>query len=439
MKHLLLSITLVLSTGLGLVAQDIDKAKLTAYLDSLAKHDKFMGSVAIAKEGKLVYAYASGFADVEAGQKATANTRYRIGSISKTFTAALVFKAIEAKKLALSTTLDAFYPSIENANKITIGNLLNHRSGIHNFTNDSAYLEYYTRSVSEKELVTIIQKGGSDFAPNSEADYSNSNYVLLSLILQKVYAKPYAALLKEQLIDPLKLSRTTFGAPINPKNDEAFSYSYMDGWEQEAQTDMSVPLGAGSVVSTPTDLCTFAQALFTGKVVSQESLKQMMSLQDDYGMGLFVTPFGGRTSYGHTGAIDGFSSALGYFPEEKVAFAVISNGNNYNQNNVNIAVLSTAFNVPYEIPSFKQLTLSAEELAQYTGVYSSPQLPIKVTVMQDGEGLQAQATGQSSFPLEASGAHVFRFDAAGIVLEFDPPANTMTLKQGGGVFVMTRE
>lgn len=439
MNRILWSLSLCIGMVLTSRAQQLNKEKLDSYLEALADNDKFMGTVAIARGGAVIYTKASGFADMETAQKPNADTKYRVGSISKTFTATLVFKAVEEGKLRLDESLSAYFKSFEHGDDITLGNLLNHRSGIHNFTNDKAYLDYYTQPISEEKLVEYIRKGGSDFTPNTKADYSNSNYVLLSLILQKVYKKNYAELLKEKIVTPLNLSNTGFGVPIDPEQNVAYSYNYSEGWEKEAETDMSVPIGAGSVVSTPTDLCLFAHALFSGKIIDQKYVNQMMTLKENYGMGLFAMPFDQKTSYGHTGAIDGFSSVFGYFPEEDLAFAVISNGNNYNQNNVNIAVLSAAFNVPYEIPSFTRVEVSAETLEQYTGTYASKALPIKIMVRVKGAQLQAQATGQSAFLLEATAQDVFSFDPAGVVLEFDPEASTMTLKQGGGTYVMTRE
>ncbi len=421
------------------IAQHFDAKKLDAYLEALAVNNKFMGSIAVAKNGVIIYAKASGYADVENKISTDENTQYRIGSISKTFTAALTLKAIEEGKLTLTQTIKTYFPSIKNADKITVSNLLNHRSGIHNFTDDDAYMEYMTKPIMEAKLVEYIAKGGSDFKPNSEASYSNSNYVLLSLILQNVYNKTYAQLLETKIVKPLDLKYTGFGGKIKVADNQALSYAYADGWQKETETDMSVPLGAGSIISTSSDLCLFAHALFTGKILSQESLKTMMELKDDYGMGLFSMPFDEKSSYGHTGAIDGFSSVFGYFENEQLSFAIISNGNNYNQNSVTIAVLSAVFNKPYEIPSFKQINLSTNELDKYVGVYASKELPIKLTIFKEGNVLKGQATGQASFPLVATDEHIFSFDLAGVVLEFNPTEKTVILKQGGGSYLMTLE
>lgn len=425
--------------SLSAFAQTLDKQKLDQYFDALAQSNKFMGSVAIARNGEIVYSRAIGYADVAAKIKPDVNTKYRIGSISKTFTSALIFKAIEENKLSLGDKLSKFYPQIKNADKISIGNLLNHRSGIHNFTDDLIYLSWNTQRKSESEMLSVITAGGSDFEPDSKAEYSNSNYVLLSYILQKTYKKTYAKILSEKIIIPLGLKNTYAGDKINPSKNESNSYKFSTDWVKETETDMSVPMGAGAVVSTPGDLTRFANALFNGKIVSAKSVEIMKTLKDDYGYGLFQMPFNDKQSYGHTGGIDGFSSVFGYFQDEKVGFALCSNGSNYNNNNISIVLLSAAFNKPYEIPSFTSFAVSESDLTPYLGVYGSKEIPLKITITKNGSILMAQATGQSSFPLEATEKNKFKFDQAGVVLEFVPSENKMILKQGGGVFTFVME
>lgn len=415
MKKLLLIFLITLFTATSF-AQKFDKEKLDLYFQTLENNNKFMGSVALSENGKIIYTNTIGFSDVESKTKPNETTKYRIGSISKSFTSALVFKAVEENKLSLDTKISKYFPNIKNADKITVSNLLNHRSGIHSFTDNENYLSWNTQKKSEEELLKIIEDGGSDFEPDTEADYSNSNYVLLSFILEEIYKKPYSEILQEKIIKPISLKNTYVGGKINLKSNEAHSYTFESNWIKETETDLSIPLGAGAVVSTPSDLLQFADALFNGKIISEKSLKLMETIKDDYGSGLFQMPFGTKKAFGHTGGIDGFSSNYGYFPEEKVAFALTSNGSNYTNNNIAIAVLSAVFNQPYEIPTFKTLELPSADLDQYLGIYSSKDIPLKITVTKNDTTLMAQATGQSAFPLDASDKNIFKFDQAGIVL-----------------------
>lgn len=422
-----------------LFAQNFDRTKLDTYFTALETNNKFMGSVAVFQNGKIIYVNSAGFSDYEKQIKATENSKYRIGSITKTITATLILKAVEERKITLDKKLIDFYPSIKNADKITIEQLLHHRSGIHSFTDDQDYETWNTQSKSEKELVDIISKGNSEFEPDSTFQYSNPNYVLLSFILQKIYSKPYAEIVREKIVLPLGLNHTFFGSTINSQNNECYSYSFSGKWEKETETDMSIPMGAGGIVSSPSDMVKFGNALFSEKIISKKSFIQMTSLKDGYGMGVFKLPFYEITGFGHTGAIDGFSSMLSFFPESGVTFALLSNGNNYSNNEIAITVLSEVFHKPYVIPEFKSFAVTTEDLDKYLGTYITDAMPLKLTITKEGTTLIAQATGQQELYLEATDKDVFSFDKAGIVLKFNTEKKTVLLEQGGGDYLFTRE
>ena len=399
-----------------------------------------MGSVSVFKDSAEIYANTVGFADIDKEIESDKDFKYCIGSISKTFTAVMVFRTIEAGKLSLTETIDRYFPSIENGTIITIEHLLGHRSGIHNFTADEKYMDWQTEHKSREQMVEIIIQGGSDFEPGISAQYSNSNYVLLSYILESVYGKPYSEILAEQITDPLSLKNTYLGrGGLSSDNNECNSYKYFDKWRIESFSNPSITLGAGGIISTPEDINKFAVALWGGKLISANSLSSMQTIKDNYGMGLFPVPFYTKRGYGHSGGIDGFRSMFIYLPEDEISYAITSNGSNYNFNDIHIAVLSWAYDIPFDIPSFEVVNLKPEDLDKYLGVYSCDQLPIKLTITKKDNSLEGQATGQPSFPLEPSSEHIFRFTGGGIVLEFNPSENTMILKQGGGVFYFKKE
>lgn len=423
-------------------SQDLNIAKLDSLIDLLAQTNKAMGSVAISKEGKVLYSRAIGFSGTKNGKKvpANTNTKYRIGSITKMFTAVMIMQLIEEKKLTLNTPLSKFYRKIPNAKNITIEHLLKHQSGIFNFTSDPEYPTYMMYPLSEKELVSIIATPEPEFAPGTKTAYSNSNFVLLGLIIQKLTKKSYKQALTERITTKLKLRNTYYGDKANLQKNESRSYKWqMDDWQIEPETDMSIPHGAGAIVSTPTDLTKFIEALFAHKLVKESSLKQMMNMTDGMGMGMFQFPFGQKKAYGHNGGIDGFASTLGYFPDEKIAIAYCTNGQAYPINDILIGLLSIYFNQLYNLPNFKTIEVPAEALDQYTGAYSSSQIPLKITVTKDKNALIAQATGQPPFTLEPTAKDTFKFDPAGVVMEFAPPKKQMTLKQGGGVYLFMKE
>ena len=165
----------------------------------------------------------------------------------------------------------------------------------------------------------------------------------------------------------------------------------------------------------------------------------MKTIKDNYGMGLFQLPFYNKVALGNMGGIDGFSSIFSYFSDGDVSYALLSNGTNYNINNISIAVLSAVFGKPYDIPEFKTFEVSSEDLDKYLGVYSSSQIPLKITITKDNKTLKAQATGQPAFALEATEKDKFKFDQAGVVMEFNSTKNTLILNQGGGQNNFTKE
>jgi D-alanyl-D-alanine carboxypeptidase len=421
-------------------SQDFNKQKLDSLFSILSEKNKAMGSVTISKNGTVLYSRAIGYSIISDKEKmaSTINTRYRIGSISKMFTSTMIFQLIEEGKINLATTLDTWFPNIPNARQITIANLLYHRSGIHNFTNDPEYTTYMTMSKTQDEMIAIITKNKADFQPDEKTAYSNSNFVILGYIIEKITGKPYSKNLNERITSRIGLANTYYGGKTNIKNNECFSYRFDGTWNPETETDMSIPGGAGAIVSTPTDLTRFIEALFSYKLVSKNSLDQMKTIKDGMGMGMFQIPFYDKKAYGHNGGIDGFGSNLAFFPEDNLAVSYCTNGMVYPMNDILIGVLSIYYGKAYKIPTFNTLAMKAEDLDKYLGVYSSTQMPLKITVTKDKNSLIAQATGQSSFPLEPTEKDKFAFDQAGIKMEFNPAKNEMTLKQGAGNFLFTK-
>jgi CubicO group peptidase (beta-lactamase class C family) len=420
-------------------AQEQKFLALDSLFQILDENNRFMGSLSISENGKIIYSKTIGKVDLASGKSSDYLTKFRIGSISKMFTACLIFQAIEENKLSLKHNINRFFPKITGAKEISIGNLLNHRSGIHNYTNDTSYFNYYTASKSQKEMLEIIQAGGSDFKPNSKAEYSNSNYILLSFILEKIYKKSYEELLDIKIIQPQGLKNTYFGKKLELAKNECASYRFSGKWELENETHSSVSLGAGGIVSTTEDLLFFITKLFEGKIINTASLEQMMKLEDGFGMGIFPVPFYDKKGFGHTGGIDGFSSFLYTFPEEKISIALTSNGSRFNNNDIAIAALSDCFDKSFSLPSFYAVALTSADLDKYLGSYANPEIPIKISITKDSLSLIAQATGQPSFTLELIGKDSFEFSPAGVEIQFIPEKNLLILKQGGGEFSFKKE
>src|SRR5689334_660484 len=261
-------------------AQTLDKAKLDQFLDRLLEKNKGMGSLTLAKDGNVVYSRSFGYRQINGSEKKhlTAETKFRIASITKMFTAVMIFQLVDEKKLSLADTLDKFFSQIPNAPRITIGQMLKHRSGIHDLEADGSFGK---QPRTRDEVVARIAQGRPDFEPDAMHRYSNAGYVLLGYIVEKAGGKPYPEALQERIASRIGLKNTYLGTgKTDPSKNEALSYNYIGGWKEAAELDFSVPAGAGAILSTPADMTKFMQALFNLKLVSEDSLKPMMTMTD---------------------------------------------------------------------------------------------------------------------------------------------------------------
>src|SRR5499426_3276934 len=227
---------LTLALGAAGYAQTLDKAKLDQFFDRLAEKNKAMGSLTIAKDGKVLYTRAIGYSQINGTEKKplTAANRFRIGSITKTFTAAMILQLVEEGKLKLTDTLDKFLPQVPNAKKITILQILSHRSGIPNVRREqNAQGNVNTTPMTKDEHLALIVKATPDFEPDTKALYSNSGYFILGLIIEKVTGKPYGEALTERITSKIGLANTYLATGnIDVSKNEALTYmNFGAGWK----------------------------------------------------------------------------------------------------------------------------------------------------------------------------------------------------------------
>ena len=243
-------LTLALSTA-G-YAQTLDKAKLDQFFDRLAEKNKAMGSMTIAKDGNILYTRAIGYSQINGTEKKplTAANRFRIASITKMFTAAMILQLVEEAKLKLTDTLDKFFPQIPNAKKITIVQILSHRSGIPNVRRDqNSQGNMNTTPITKDEMFALIVKATPDFEPDTKRSYSNSGYQILGLILEKVTGKSYEEALKERIGSKIGLKDTYIATGnIDVSKNEALTYmNFGDGWKPVPETHPSILFSAGAI------------------------------------------------------------------------------------------------------------------------------------------------------------------------------------------------
>ena len=329
--------------------------KLDSLFNLLQHHDKAMGSFVISRNDSVVYSKVIGYRYYSDKEKipSDVNTKYRIGSVSKLFTATIIFQLIEEGKLSLSNTVASYFPSLPNAEIITISHLLNHRSGIQNFRSIDGKKEPKTH----EEILKTIYDAKTEFVPGTKASYSNANYVLLGYLVEKICNKPFAAILNERIISKIALKNTYCGNKTDLNKNESYSYKFKNSWQEQQQSDMSITGGTGAIVSNPTDLAKFIENLFSYKLVTQQSLETMKIITDGYGMGILPLPFYDKIGYGHYGGIDNFVSVVAYFPEDGTAVAYCTNGEVYPVKDILETALSIYFGKDYTVPDFKSIGL----------------------------------------------------------------------------------
>lgn len=292
-------------------------------------------TVAVARGEEFVYRKAYGFADLEFAVNADEETLFRIGSVTKQFTAASILKLAERGKLSIDDPLTKFLPDYPtHGREITLRHLLTHTSGITNYTDLGPEWERLkSLELSDDELVAMWKDKPLDFEPGSRWSYSNSGYYLLGMVVARVSGKPWAEFLRETFLDPLKLTRTRYdsNAELLPNRAQGYAFD-KDVFTNDDPIGMSQPGAAGALISTAGDLVRWQQALVAGRAVKPESYEEMTMpffLSDGhetrYGMGLQLDLRDGQRRVWHGGGINGFNSVLLYYPDAKLHVAVISN------------------------------------------------------------------------------------------------------------------
>jgi D-alanyl-D-alanine carboxypeptidase len=431
MRNLLFAVALVLTLsvcGPAVAQQTFDVQKMNALFDVLESNNKMMGVVTITNGGQVVYNRTLGYSRISGAEKIrnSNETKFRVASLTKTFTAVMIFQLIEEKKLTLETKLSNFFPQIANADKITIEQMLAHRSGIHNFSLDADYQEWKIKPHNKKEILARFATYKPEFNPNEKEEYSNTAYVLLGYIIESLTKSTYGEQLNKRIVKRIGLKNTYVGGDINPGKGEAFSYTFARSkWNQVGKgTDPSNSAGAGSIVSTTADINRFLTALFDKKLIGEGSLQIMTTppnvTGDDTAKGIDRMAFNNKTKIGFTydGSVDAFGSVYFYVPADKIGIAVTSNGENYPSGEIFWTVMRILYGAPASIPSFKPITLPDEKLSKYEGTYTLAGTGLKIIIRKENSKIVAQMIGQSSMTLEATGETKFQFEPDGILFEF---------------------
>ena len=400
---------------------DLDISKLDSIFDAKEIDNKFMGTISVFKNNKEIYSRSTGYSDIENNIKSNSKTKYMIGSISKIFTSVLIMQLIEEGKLTLETKLSAFKPQVKLAEQITIEQLLSHRSGIYNFTDLKDYRTWMETPISDEELIDKINNKGRRFKPNKKFEYSNTNYFLLSLIIEIIEGKSFKKVLDNKIIKPFKLSETY--CCENIKNNETAKSYYREGesWKEGTDTDLRITSGAGGLISTSKDVNEFFNLLSNYKIISKESLDKMTNnlTNGGYGFGLMQIEFFDKTGFGHDGLIDGFISNAFIFPNDNLSITYLSNGFRMDIQNLFAEIIGYNFKTDYvDIKKYSNLKLTKEDLRHFEGIYTKRKRTLKITEKNNILILNFNEIPTINFALTPITKNRFKNEIMGIEIEF---------------------
>lgn len=312
-------------------------ARLDAYLNGLALSGDLRASVLVARGDTVLLSRGYGVADEASGAPNTATTRFRIGSITKQFTAMAILILQEQGKLRVADSVCRYLSDCPEAwRPVTLRHLLTHTSGVPDYTNFSDFPSLIGTPAMLDQLIARVRALPLEFTPGARWSYSNSGYVLLGAVVERVSGQSYSAFLQDQIFTPLDMRDTSYDANSPPSPQHATGY--LQAHEQPVYLDMSEFGPAGALASTVEDLYRWDRALARHQLVSQQTLDAMFTpaipcpaggclLASDrgYGYGWFIAAESGQTLIYHVGRIDGFLTYNGFSKPDEITVVLLSN------------------------------------------------------------------------------------------------------------------
>jgi CubicO group peptidase (beta-lactamase class C family) len=380
-----------------------------------------MGSVLVARDGKVVLSKGYGSANLEWDVPNSPSAKFRLGSITKQFTAACILLLEERGKLKVEDPVKKYMPDAPAAwDKVTIFHLLTHTSGIPSFTGFPDYHSTEATPSTPEQLVARFRDKPLEFQPGEKWNYSNSGYVLLGFLIEKISQQSYSQFVQENIFNPLGMKDSGYDSNSTVILHRASGYTPGDkGPTNAGYIDMSIPLSAGALYSTTEDLLRWEQGLMGGKLLSAASLQKMTTpFKNDYAFGLGVHTKNGHKVIEHGGGIEGFNTDLAYYPEDKLTVVVLANLNGGAPEAIASKLAAVAHGESVVLPSErKEITVPPAILEKYVGTYElMPNFNLVITV-ENGQ-LISQATGQGKLPLFAESETKFFLKVVDAEVEF---------------------
>jgi CubicO group peptidase (beta-lactamase class C family) len=430
---------LVVAFGFAIAAKAEDLSpKIEEYMSACVEVNHFSGAILVSKDGKTLFNKGYGFANAEHQVPNTTTTKFRLGSITKQFTAMAILILQERGKLRVEDPVGKY---IDNAPKawevVTIHHLLTHTGGVPSYTDDPAYRKKMMMPETVQSMIARFRDKPLDFKPGEKFHYSNSGYFLLGAIVEKVSGKSYEAFLKEAIFDPLGMKDTGYDHHATLIPGRASGYSLQkDGLVNAEFLDMSQPYSAGSLYSTVEDLARWDRALGDGRLISKESYARMYTpLKNNYAYGWVLTTAKGRKEIHHGGGINGFVTEILRYPEQKVCVVVLCNVLPMNPGRVAHDLAAITFGEAYEQPRARKVAkIDPKVYDAYLGRY---QLEPKViaTMTREGDHLLIQLTDQPNVEMFPESETAFFLKVVDATIRFVKDdkgrVSEMVLLQGG--------
>jgi CubicO group peptidase (beta-lactamase class C family) len=432
----LAGLTALVLSAAPVLAQDV--ARMDQVVRASVEADEFSGSVLVARDGEILLDRGYGFANREWSLPNDGDTKFRLGSVTKQFTAVAVMILNERGLVDLDAPVKTWLPDAPAAwDAVTVRHLLAHTSGIPNFTSFDDYGPLKTLPATMDSLIARFRDRPLDFQPGEGWSYSNSGYILLTAIVEKASGRTYADFVGETLFQPLGMADSGYDthAAILPRRASGYTPT-AGGIVNTDYLDMSIPQGAGALYSTTRDLLKWEQALFGGRLLRPESLTLLTTpVRNRYAFGLVVTEANGDRTISHSGGIEGFNTYMAYDPDRRMTVIVLGNLNGPGPDQVGGSLLALARDQTVTLPGERQaITIAPEALRAYEGVYDlSSTFALTVSVV-DGK-LMVQATGQQAFELYPESTDVFFLRVVDARITFTRDASGavdgLILHQGG--------
>jgi CubicO group peptidase (beta-lactamase class C family) len=428
--------------GFGLLLATVGLAQDVSRMDEVVQYNvsnkKFMGSVLVARSEEILLNKGYGSANLEWNIPNSPATKFRLGSVTKQFTAAAILLLEERGKLKTDDPVKKFMSDAPTAwEKITIYHLLTHTSGIPNFTSFPDYPSQKPFAATPEKLVARFRDKPLDFQPGEKWSYSNSGYILLGYVLEKASGESYEKFLRENIFGPLGMKDSGYDSNSAIILRRASGYGPgKDGPMNAEFIHMTIPFSAGALYSTTEDLLRWEQGLFGGKLLSAASLAKMTTpFKDDYACGVGVRTVNGRRVIDHGGGIEGFNTFLAYYPDDKLTVVALSNLNGSAPQQIASQLAAIARGEKVELPSErKEISVAPKILEQFVGTYQlAPKVNMMITI-ESGQ-LISQVSGQGKVPLFATSETKFFPKVVDAEIEFGKDdkgvVTHLVLRQGG--------